>query len=521
MLRHRYLALVFVLAAILGFMPALPAQAAPQTMLILNSQTGDYIGGGQSFEYDTADGSFSVTSLFGGGIQVSFSSPSHWWYLEFAPPAGKPLKAAIYEGATRSAFKSPETPGLDVYGDGRGCNTLTGRFLISELEIGAGNTVTRFAADFEQHCEGGPAALFGSIRYQSDVSIEPRVSFGDAIVKKANAGRSQVTVLATLSMPSSKAARAYYSTADGSARAGNDYQAAGGQVTFAPGETEKAIAVTVYGNRHAKGDLDFFVRARRDNTEMGDSAARLRLLDPNVPMTALLMNSQKGDYIGAGQTWFFTDETAGFRASHSESKVVTINVDAPNWMNVNMAAPSGAGLVLMTYLNAGRYPFQPAGKPGLDVSGDGRGCNTLTGQFTVNEADFGPAQSVNAFSADFEQHCEGGDPALFGAVRINSLLHQASISDARIVGSNAVFTVTLNPPGTTIERVRFRTVRDTAVDNTDFIAVDQKLTFVPGVTSIDVKVPLRGTARRGTRFFGALTSQRTPVWIDRASALIP
>ena len=67
-----------------------------------------------------------------------------------------------------------------------------------------------------------------------------------------------------------------------------------------------------------------------------------------------------------------------------------------------------------------RYPFQPAGVPGLAVAGDGRGCNVLTGSFQVLQAVYGPGNTLVAFDAIFEQHCEGATPALRGQIRYNA-----------------------------------------------------------------------------------------------------
>src|SRR5262249_42878490 len=77
-----------------------------------------------------------------------------------------------YENATRFPFNSPTKPGLSVDGDGAGCNELTGRFEILELVTDSSDDVQRFAADFEQHCEGGEPALFGVVRYNSDVAAD-------------------------------------------------------------------------------------------------------------------------------------------------------------------------------------------------------------------------------------------------------------------------------------------------------------------------------------------------------------
>ncbi|HYY59341.1 MAG TPA: carboxypeptidase regulatory-like domain-containing protein, partial [Pyrinomonadaceae bacterium] len=74
-------------------------------------------------------------------------------------------------------------PGLEIAGDGRGCNTLTGSFTVHEVTLdysGSSPKVLTFAASFEQHCEGGPAALIGTLYYkytgsQSIYSISGRV----------------------------------------------------------------------------------------------------------------------------------------------------------------------------------------------------------------------------------------------------------------------------------------------------------------------------------------------------------
>jgi hypothetical protein len=48
------------------------------------------------------------------------------------------------------------------------------------------------------------------------------------------------------------------------------------------------------------------------------------------------------------------------------------------------------------------------------VRGGGHGCYWVTGRFTVNEATFNPNGTLRSFGADFEQHCEGEEPALRG-----------------------------------------------------------------------------------------------------------
>jgi hypothetical protein len=77
-------------------------------------------------------------------------------------------------------------------------------------------------------------------------------------------------------------------------------------------------------------------------------------------------------------------------------------------------------LAVGNYPNATRYPFNGSGN-GLSVYGDGRGCNTLTGSFTVKQAVFSAVyNSLQNFDGTFIQHCEGATPALTGEVKYDA-----------------------------------------------------------------------------------------------------
>ncbi len=146
------------------------------TYFIFNSEPNDYIGQSQRTIHGAFDGSATLrleplnqSSLWGGeGINTSFVGEGFWyyWYLDFGAKAGSTLSPGVYEQATRYPFNT-SGPGLSVRGDGRGCNEVVGRFVIVDLARNTSNEITRFAADFEQHCEGLPPALRGSVRYNS------------------------------------------------------------------------------------------------------------------------------------------------------------------------------------------------------------------------------------------------------------------------------------------------------------------------------------------------------------------
>ena len=63
----------------------------------------------------------------------------------------------------------------------------------------------------------------------------------------------------SLSAAYGQAVTVHYATADGTATAGSDYQAASGTLTFAAGQTSQTITVLVNGDRLAEPTETFFV----------------------------------------------------------------------------------------------------------------------------------------------------------------------------------------------------------------------------------------------------------------------
>src|SRR5205807_3160249 len=121
----------------------------------------------------------------------------------------------------------------------------------------------------------------------------------------------------------------------------------------------------------------------------------------------LTMTSQPGDYIGAGGNYNYTTATGTFHAYHSTNdNYVGFSYQDVNpnvWWYVDLAAPNGAALTPGYYGNATRYPFEASNVPGLAVYGEGRGSNTLTGNFTVIQALYDASGQVLSFDVKFEQ----------------------------------------------------------------------------------------------------------------------
>jgi hypothetical protein len=141
-----------------------------------------------------------------------------------------------------------------------------------------------------------------------------------------------------------------------------------------------------------------------------------------VTTVSLSFSGDSGDYISQGKSYSYsTSKGDALAVSSSTGSTVSISVNAYNgdWWTLTFDAPGTQVLAPRTYTAAHRHPFNGTG-PGLDLSGEGRGCNELTGSFTISKAVFGPQGYVQTFDATFEQHCEGGDPAAHGQVHISN-----------------------------------------------------------------------------------------------------
>ncbi len=155
-----------------------PASAPPISgSLSMTSDPGDYIGQGLSYAYDTAGGDVFGSDSNGNAVHIAVTgAQGDWWYLDFAAPGGAQLAPGSYPNATRYPFQAPTEPGLSVYGQGRGCNQLTGSFEVLEASYGADGSLASFQATFEQHCEGEKPALRGSVQFGPPPLLEMKMS---------------------------------------------------------------------------------------------------------------------------------------------------------------------------------------------------------------------------------------------------------------------------------------------------------------------------------------------------------
>ena len=301
-----------------------PAETAPN-FVRLESDAGDWIGQGRTYNYTQANATLIVTAT-GGHLAVGIQGDEDWTG-QFQMPSGfTRIQPGTYANLTRFPFHNAAAGGLAWGGEGRGCNTLTGSFVVDSVRY-AGDTLTAIDLRFEQHCEGGTPALEGTIHWRRGDATRPS---GPAAIP-ANLWRPPA------------------------------------------------------GSTPASGNFVYLA-------------------------------SDAGDFIGQGFTYTYTPANAAIAVSSTGGRL-TVSVDgAQDWVGEFQTMNTIGRLQPGYYPGVLRFPFHNPATGGLSWTGEGRGCNTLTGWFAVDRATYS-GTTLTGLDLRFEQHCEGGTPALRGAIR--------------------------------------------------------------------------------------------------------
>src|SRR5262245_27453489 len=137
------------------------------------------------------------------------------------------------------------------------------------------NTINNFA-DIDPNISG-PYSLNGT--------WVPPLAISDVSILEGNTGLNAFVFALSLSAPSTQTMSVSYATADGSATAGSDYQAAAGTLTIPAGETTGAITVLVNGDRLAELDETFVVNlSAPTNATIADGRGTGTIVNDDIPV---------------------------------------------------------------------------------------------------------------------------------------------------------------------------------------------------------------------------------------------
>jgi hypothetical protein len=137
--------------------------------------------------------------------------------------------------------------------------------------------------------------------------------------------------------------------------------------------------------------------------------------------------SGSASWVGHGATRTMTPAEgatfSGFRyfsqGAYTNAVSISVSDSVDSW-DMQFVGPNETLPVVGDYPDATRWPFNGNGA-GLSWVGNGRGDNTLTGNFQVLDAEFDSSGNLVSFAANFTQYDEGSTAAWnIGEIRYNS-----------------------------------------------------------------------------------------------------
>ena len=225
------------------------------------------------------DPAFTVAASSGPeGGSVTFTTA----FAEPVPDGGYTLSYSVTHGTTSAEDFSGSTSG----NIGVPATATSAEITLQLAEDSLDEFDETFALDVTRE-GGGTNTANGTITGGGDTP--PSAQIGDVEVTEGQSGTVAADFPIQLSGPSGKPVTVRYSTADGTASAPGDYEAASNQsVTINPGETSGTIRVNVKGDTLPEGSEFFFVNLTSvDNGNLGaDTQGRGQINDDDVPPSA-------------------------------------------------------------------------------------------------------------------------------------------------------------------------------------------------------------------------------------------
>ncbi|TXT36917.1 MAG: Calx-beta domain-containing protein, partial [Planctomycetota bacterium] len=293
----------------------------------------------------------------------------------------------------------------------------------------------------------------------------PTLSINDVTVTE---GQPSAMFTVTLSAASSRAVTVRYFTVNGTAF--QDFTQASGSLTFAPGETAKAVTIIVREDGLDEPDENFFVLlSTATNANIGDGNGTATIIDNDLAPSLSIRDLTVTEGNSGTKNATFT-----VSASAVSGQAVSVNVST-----ANSSAHAGSDFVNQSHsvnFAAGETTKTFA----VEVIGD------LLDE--VNEAYF-----VNLAIAS---NATISDARGVGTIADNDpsptvLINDVTITEGHSGITTATFTVMLSAPSGQLVSVRYATANSTA-GSSDFNATSGSLSFAAGETLKTISVQVKG-----------------------------
>jgi hypothetical protein len=135
--------------------------------LSLSGDAGEFVTSGKTWTLKSPAQDIQLTQNGPGDIQISFGHEEKEFDTSFSTNLGKRFEVRSYVGAQRWGFASEGNSGLEISGDGHGCNGIVGSFSVTKVDYTPEGKISKFAATFVQRCDDSKLSARGTIDVQA------------------------------------------------------------------------------------------------------------------------------------------------------------------------------------------------------------------------------------------------------------------------------------------------------------------------------------------------------------------
>lgn len=300
---------------------------------------------------------------------------------------------------------------------------------------------------------------------------QPSISISDVTVTEGNAGTTTASFTVSLSNLSTQSISVNYATAGNTATSGNDFVAASGIATIAPGALSTTVNVIVNTDTIFEPNETFFLNLTSPaNATIGDSQGTGTINNDDAEPTFSINDVSVSE--GNSGT-----KTAGFTVSLSNASSQTITV--------NYATSGGTATAGDDYVSAsGTLTFNPGqtSQP-VNVTVNGDTTFETNETFTVNlstplSSTIADGQGAGTITNDDSQP----------AISIND----RSVTEGNSGTSTATFAVSLSNASSQTITVNYATADGSATAGSDYTAASGTVTLSAGQTTQSINVTING-----------------------------
>ncbi len=295
------------------------------------------------------------------------------------------------------------------------------------------------------------------------------ISVADVTITEGQSGTTTAAFRVTLSVGLPGSVSVDYATGDGSAVAVDDYAATSGTLSFDPGETLQQVFVPVVGEKVVETNETFaFNLSNATGALLADGVGIATITDDDTVSLSVASATV----------------TEGNSGTVNAVFGVTLSAASTQTVTVSYATANGSATAPADYqATSGTLTFSP-GETAQQI------LVPVVGDTTIENAEVFSVNLSNAVNATL------ADPAAQGTITDNDTVSisvaNAAVTEGNSGTVNAAFAVTLSAASSQTVTVSYATADGSATAPADYQVTSGTLTFNPGVTALQILVPVVG-----------------------------